>query len=102
MADPAGGAAVVLAALPTTEREVAAALAEGRGSVDELVAATGQAGATVLGALTGLELRGLVVETFGRYRPAGALATPALSPRSGAARAIRATARPQRRARGHG
>ena len=105
VADPACGAAIaaiVLAALPTTEREVAAALAAGRGSVDELVAATGQAGATVLGALTGLELRGLVVETFGRYRPAGALATPAVSTRSGAARAMRATARPQRRARGQG
>jgi DNA processing protein len=99
---PDGGAAVVLAALPTTEREVAVALAAGRGSVDELVAATGQPGATLLGALTGLELRGLVVETFGRYRPAGALATPGSAPPSGAARAIRATSSPDRRARGPG
>ena len=34
----------------------------------------GLAGATVLGALTSLELRGLVVETFGRYRATGPLA----------------------------
>ena len=61
----------MLAALPAVERAVAESLIGGRGSVDELVAATGQPGATMLGALTGLELRGLVVETYGRYRPAG-------------------------------
>ena len=78
---------------PRVERAVAESLIAGRGSVDELVAATGQPGATILGALTALELRGLVVETFGRYRPAGSLAAPAARSPSGAARAIRATAR---------
>ena len=61
----------VVAALSPPERAVARALAAGRASVDELVAATGQPGATVLGVLTALEVRGLAVETFGRYRPVG-------------------------------
>ena len=64
----------VVAALSPPQRAVARALAAGRGSVDELVAATGQPGATVLGVLTALEVRGLAVETFGRYRASGALA----------------------------
>ena len=81
---------------------MAVALVAGRGSVDELVAATGQPGATVLGALTGLEMRGLVVETFGRYRPAGALASPGATPPSGAARAIRAASSRARAAGGLG
>ena len=67
-------AAAVVAALSPPERAVARALAAGRGSVDELVAATGQSGATVLGVLTALEVRGLAVETFGRYRAGGPLA----------------------------
>ena len=66
-----------VSALPAAERTVSTALLAGHGSVDELVAATGLAGASVLGSLTRLELRGLVVETFGRYRPAGALARSA-------------------------
>ena len=36
--------------------------------------ATGLGAATVLGALTALEIRGLVIETYGRYRAAGPLA----------------------------
>ncbi len=60
--------------LTAAEREVALHLVSGRGTVDELVHATGAASATVLGALTVLEMRGLAVGTFGRYRPAGALA----------------------------
>ncbi len=64
----------LLAALGSTERALAAALAAGSASVDELVAATGSPGAAVLGALTSLELRGLVIEAFGRYRAAGQLA----------------------------
>jgi DNA processing protein len=60
--------------MTSTERAVAAHLVEGLGTVDALVAATGARSATILGALTTLELRGLVLETFGRYRPAGALA----------------------------
>ena len=67
-------AAAVVAALSPPERAVARALAAGRASVDELVAATGQPGATVLGVLTALEVRGLAVETFGRYRASGPLA----------------------------
>lgn len=64
----------VLAAVGPVERAIALEVAAGRGSVDELVLATGSTGATVLGALTSLEIRGLVLETFGRYRAAGPLA----------------------------
>jgi DNA processing protein len=53
---------------------VRAALQAGASGVDELVAATGLRGAVVLGVLTRLEDQGLVVETFGRYHPAGQLA----------------------------
>jgi predicted Rossmann fold nucleotide-binding protein DprA/Smf involved in DNA uptake len=63
-----------LALLSPVELALAEQLAGGRGSVDELVATTGLAGATVLGALTALETRGLVIEAFGHYRPAGGLA----------------------------
>jgi DNA processing protein len=101
-ASRAGAPAIVVAALPAAEREVAVALVAGRGSVDELVAETGQTGATVLGALTGLELRGLVMETFGRYRPAGALASSGATSPSGAARAIRSMSGRSRGARGEG
>ncbi len=76
-AGPRPGAASlegVVATLGPAERAVAREVAAGRGSVDELVIATGGPGAMVLGALTSLEVRGLVLETFGRYRPAGALA----------------------------
>ena len=64
----------LLAALGPAERALAAALANGSASVDELMIATGSPGAAVLGALTSLELRGLVFEAFGRYRAAGQLA----------------------------
>ncbi len=64
----------LLAALGPAERALAAALAGGSASVDELMVATGSPGAAVLGALTSLELRGLVFEAFGRYRAAGQLA----------------------------
>jgi hypothetical protein len=50
------------------------ALEGGAGSPDELVLATGLSGATVLAALTTLELRGMVVEVMGRYQPSGRLA----------------------------
>jgi DNA processing protein len=56
------------------EEAVAESVATGLASVDELVRATGAPSATVLGALTSLEVRGLVVEAFGRYRAAGPLA----------------------------
>jgi hypothetical protein len=47
----------------------------GYGSLDELVVATGHEPATVLGAITLLELRGLATTTYGRYRAAGQLAS---------------------------
>lgn len=79
-----GTADVVLAALGPSERAVAAVLAAGRGTVDEIIAGTGLAGATVLGVLTSLELRGLTVEVFGRYRAAGALAATGTHAATGA------------------
>jgi DNA processing protein len=60
--------------LGATARYIAATLVEGVGTVDELIAATGHPVATVLGALTLLELRGLATSAYGRYRPAGRLA----------------------------
>ncbi|HEY5434835.1 MAG TPA: DNA-processing protein DprA [Candidatus Limnocylindrales bacterium] len=79
----------VLATLGSAERAVAHEVAAGRGSVDELVLATGGPGAMVLVALTRLEVRGLVLETFGRYRAAGPLASAnaAGRPRPGRGRA---------------
>jgi DNA processing protein len=60
--------------LGRTARSVALELIRGRGTLDELVAATGHPVATTLGALTLLELRGLATSAYGRYRPAGRLA----------------------------
>ena len=81
----------LLGALPAAERVIALEIAAGRSTVDELVAVTGLGGATVLGALTALELRGLVIEAFGRYRPAGALAAANARPRRTSTRAPRPT-----------
>jgi DNA processing protein len=64
----------VLVELGPTARRVGVALASGHGTLDDLVAATDLQPATVLGAITLLELRGLAMSTFGRYRPAGSLA----------------------------
>jgi DNA processing protein len=61
--------------LGATARVVALELVRGRGTVDELVVATGHSVATALGALTMLETRGLVTSAYGRYRPAGRLAS---------------------------
>jgi DNA processing protein len=61
--------------LGPTAAEVARAMLASRGTLDELVAATGHEVATVLGAITLLELRGLVTTTYGRYRAAGRLAS---------------------------
>lgn len=76
--DPAGDhgarrieAAVALAGLGAGERAVATALARGAETVDRLAAETGMAPAAVLGAITMLEMRGLVIDVFGRYRPVG-------------------------------
>ena len=67
-------AGTVLAALPPVERAIAAAVVAGTSSVDELAIATGLGPATVLGALTALEIRGLVIDAYGRYRASGPLA----------------------------
>jgi DNA processing protein len=69
---PSVGAELV--ELGTTARQVAEALCSGHGSIDELAAATGHPVATILGAITILELRGLATSTYGRYRAAGRLA----------------------------
>jgi DNA processing protein len=61
--------------LGATASAVARELVRGRGTVDELVAATGHSVATALGALTMLEVRGLATGAYGRYRPAGRLAS---------------------------
>lgn len=64
-----------LVELGATARSVAIELVRGNGTIDELVAATGHPVATALGALTLLEIRGLATSAYGRYRPAGRLAT---------------------------
>ena len=68
----------VLLELGPTARRVGTALAMGHGSLDELVGVTRLEPATVLGAITLLELRGLAISTFGRYRAAGQLASAPL------------------------
>lgn len=73
-----GSARALLADLGASERLVAVALVAGDTTVDDLVAATDLPVASVLGCLTMLEMRGLVVDAMGRYRPIGRLAgTPA-------------------------
>jgi DNA processing protein len=80
--------------LGPTAREVARALLVTRGTLDDLVAATGHEVATILGAITLLELRGLVTTTYGRYRAAGRLASAATPSASGASRRPAASPRP--------
>ncbi len=70
---PSTGA--VLVELGAAEESVARELLAGRSSVDDLVGATGMSVGAVLGTLTLLEMRGLVVAAYGRYRPAGVLAS---------------------------
>ncbi len=65
----------LLAGLGDTEQAVARRLVAGDATVDELVAASGLPVATLLGALTLLEMRGLASGAYGRYRPAGRLAS---------------------------
>ena len=77
--------AALLVELGPTVRQVAVALTEGHTSIDELVARTGHEPATVLGAITLLEMRGLATSTYGRYRAAGRLATTAPTMRAGGA-----------------
>lgn len=85
---PAGAG---MAGAGETERRVAVALNAGSTSVDLLAAATDLPPAAILAALTMLEVRGVVVGSFGRYRPVGTLA--------GATRLRRPQTRPPGRAR---
>ncbi len=62
------------AVLGPTAGRVARALVEGATTVDELAGRTDLPVATVLGALTVLEIQGLVAGAYGRYRPVAALA----------------------------
>jgi DNA processing protein len=73
------GRRALLATLGATEGVVAGLLADGATTVDELAAAADLPVATILGTLTLLEIRGLVVDAYGRYRAAGPLA--AVAPR---------------------
>jgi DNA processing protein len=61
------------------ERALVAALTRGASTTDDLVRSTGQPVATVLGALTLLEMRGLVTVAYGRHRLAGRLAGAAVA-----------------------
>jgi DNA processing protein len=72
--------AALLASLGTTEARVADALADGAATLDELALRTDLPIPAVLGTLTLLEMRGLIVGAYGRYRPAGALASVAPGP----------------------
>jgi DNA processing protein len=67
--------------LGTVEGRLAALVADGHATVDDLVATTGLAVATVLSGLTLLEMRGLVAAAYGRYRPHGLL-MPSGAPRA--------------------
>jgi DNA processing protein len=67
--------AAELVELGATAQDIARALVAGHGSIDELVIVTGHEPATVLGAITLLEMRGLATSTYGRYRAAGRLAS---------------------------
>jgi DNA processing protein len=69
--------AALAASLGATAGRVARALVEGVTTVDELADRTDLPVATVLGALTVLEIRGLVAGAYGRYRPVAALAAAA-------------------------
>lgn len=75
------GVDAILAELGPTVRLVGEALLGGHGSVDDLAAATDLAPATILGAITLLELHGLATSTYGRYRAAGQLASAELPTR---------------------
>jgi len=68
------GPDAALAALAPVERSIAEHLTSGPATVDDLAHRSGLSGAAILSALTLLELRGLVVGSYGRYVPAGALA----------------------------
>ncbi|HEY6056593.1 MAG TPA: DNA-processing protein DprA [Candidatus Limnocylindrales bacterium] len=77
----------VVAELGEVERSVALHIAAGATTVDELVGLVELPVASVLGALTLLETRGLVIAAYGRYLPAGRLAS--VEPSRGTARHAR-------------
>lgn len=72
---PTAGRAAALATLAPVERSLAEILACGSATADELARRTSLASASILSALTLLELRGFVTSAYGRYSPAGALAS---------------------------
>ncbi len=78
---PTATPAALLESLGATEAAVARALAGSSATVDDLARQSRLPVATLLGALTVLELRGLVTAGAGRYRLAGGLA--ALDPTEG-------------------
>jgi DNA processing protein len=63
-----------LAELGDIERRVVEAILAGHDRADSLVGITGLPLGAILGAVTVLELRGLVANAYGRYQPIGALA----------------------------
>jgi DNA processing protein len=78
-------AAAVRVELSPREDALAMWLSRGMSTADELVALTGLSIGSVLGGLTTLETAGLVVGTYGRYRPAGPLAAAGPEVRPGPA-----------------
>ncbi len=69
------GRAAVMATLAPVERVLAEQIAAGPATADQLAARTSLTSASVLSALTLLELRGLTRCAYGRYSPCGALAS---------------------------
>jgi predicted Rossmann fold nucleotide-binding protein DprA/Smf involved in DNA uptake len=69
--------------LSPREDRLARGLLDGAATADELVAITGMPIAAVLAGLTALEVAGLAVGAYGRYRAAGflAIADPGTAPR---------------------
>ena len=93
------GADATLAELGATERQVVEAILAGHDRPDSLVACTGLPVGAILGAITVLELRGLVANAFGRYQLVASLASLAPKQRPRArVRGLRArvTAIPER------
>jgi DNA processing protein len=76
---PGGARTVAEVELGLVERALVTALARGATTTDDLARATGQPVATILGALTLLEMRGLVSVAYGRHRLAGRLAGAAVA-----------------------
>lgn len=89
----AASAGSTVKTIDPVEEPVATALARGAVTVDELVAVTHLSVAAVLGALTRLEIAGLVSGRHGRYAPEGPLALAA----SAAERASKAASKRVRR-----